>query len=159
MVGAAFTTTLKIIFKGIRALVEILADVIFYFGLYVPILYLIYGAVLHGVFRFELFNLTTDSKLFIFGFAICIAASLLISVKNLIVKPYKRFFKKTHIIEYKNDKKLARDVPEAPKIYKSKVNPGVIVYEYSNRYDLYEEIDGGLEKVETEYKTRKEKRW
>ena len=55
----------------------------------------------------------------------------------------------------KDERKLKRNMPEAPKIYKSRVNPGVIVYEYKNRYDLYEEHNDQLVLVSTEYKKGK----
>ena len=71
----------------------------------------------------------------------------------------KKFFGKSKVVEYGKEQKLSRNAPEAPTIYKSKVNPGVIVYEYSNRFDLYEEDEDGLRLVSTEMKNRRERRW
>lgn len=136
-----------------------LGKLIYYFGLYVPIVYLLYGLVLYYVFGFNGFSLSTDGKLFLFGFCLSLICAVILTVKNIIVRPYQKYFKKSDVVEYGKQQRLKKDAPEAPKIYKSRVNPGVIVYEYANRYDLYEQGDDGLIPVSTEYKSRKERRW
>lgn len=131
---------------------DVVGKTIYYFGLYVPLAYLIYGMVIHFVYDFKCFELTVDGKLYIFGFCLSLLASLIISVKNLIIKPYRKYLKKDDVVEYGIKQRLSKNAPEAPRIYKSKVNPGVIVYEYANRFDLYEQDDLGLRQVATEYK-------
>lgn len=158
LLGASFGGVARVIIKIIKIAVRAIGNAIFYFGLYVPLLFLAFGAVLFGIFRFNPFDLSVDSQLYLFGFALSCVCAVILAVKNLIIHPYYKFIKKTEVVEYK-DKKLSKNAPEAPRIYKSRVNPGIIVYEYSNRYDLYEPVDGGLKPVGTEYKDRKEKRW
>ena len=69
----------------------------------------------------------------------------------------RNYFENSRVIEY-NTKGKSKNLPEAPRIYKSRVNPGVIVYEYENRYDLYEQSDGRLVLVKTEWKKGKGRR-
>ncbi len=156
--GGIITTILRAVFTALQFIAAIIGKTIYYFGLYIPIFYLIYGMVIHFVYDFECFELTVDGKLYIFGLCLSLLASLIISIKNLIVKPYRKYIKKDDVVEYGKTQRLSKNAPEAPRIYKSKVNPGVIVYEYANRYDLYEEDNKGLVQVATEYKkSRKNK--
>lgn len=160
LLGSTATAVLGAVWKGIKFLAEQAGKAIYYFGLYYPLLYVIYGVVLYLVFGLNPFDLTTDGRLYIFGFALSAIACVIQAVKNLIVKPYRKYFKKTDIVEYGKDGKLSKHAPEAPKIYKSKVYPDLIVYEYENRYDLYEETEDGVRYSSTEYKPGvKKKRW
>ena len=138
---------------------ELLGKIIYYFGLYFPIVYSLYGVVLYFVFDFNPFVLDVNGKLFMFGFALSLLAMVIKAVKNLIIRPYKKYFQRSSVVEYGTNQKLSKHAPEAPTIYKSKVNPGIIVYEYSNRFDLYEERDDGLVLVDTEFKEQKGRRW
>ncbi|MEG2273738.1 MAG: hypothetical protein RSC44_00240 [Clostridia bacterium] len=157
--GTAISVVGRVLYQIFKGVIEALAKIMVYFGLYMPTLYLIYGGILQWLMDFMLFDLSVDSMLYIFGFTLSLVCAVIISVKNLIVKPYRKYFAKTDIIEYTNDKKLSKTAPEAPKIYNSKVNLGVVVYEYSNRYDLYEQYNDGLRLVNTEYKRKPSKRF
>lgn len=157
--GSTLTAILGFLLKGAKFVGEMLGKIIYYFGLYFPILYALYGVVLYFAFDFNPFTLDVNGKLFMFGFALSCVAMVIKTVKNLIVKPYKKHFQKSKVVEYGTEQKLSKHAPEAPTIYKSRVNPGIIVYEYDNRFDLYEETDDGLRLVDTEYKHKKGKRW
>jgi hypothetical protein len=157
--GSTLTAILGVVVKGAKFVGEVLGKIIYYFGIYFPILYALYGVVLYFVFDFNPFVLDVNGKLFMFGFALSLLAMVIKAVKNLIIRPYRKYFKKSHVVEYAGEQRLSKNAPEAPTIYKSKVNPGIIVYEYANRFDLYEERDDGLVLVDTEYKDQKGKRW
>ncbi len=157
--GSTVTAVLGVLLKGAKFVGEFVGKLIYYFGLYFPILYALYGVVLYLVFDFNPFLLDVNGKLFMFGFALSLLAMVIKAVKNLIVNPYRKHFQRSHVVEYGKEQKLSKHAPEAPTIYKSKVNPGVIVYEYSNRFDLYEEDEDGLRLVDTEYKEQKGRRW
>ena len=157
--GGTFSAFLSSTIKVLGYIGEFIGRLIYYFGLYFPIVYAIYGVVLYFVFDFNPFVQNVDGKLFMFGFALSCLAMIIKAVKNLIIKPYRKHVKGTSVVEYGSDEKLSKHAPEAPTIYKSKVNPGIIVYEYSNRYDLYEEYEDGLRLVDTEYKEQKGRRW
>ena len=155
-IGAGIVAVLTILWKVIKVIAEVVAKILYYLGLWVPLLYLAYGGILKLIFKeFYLFSADTNSIIYLLGFVLTIIISIIIAVKNLIYKPFKKLFgRKKDVVEYK-DKNLKHDTPEAPKIYKSRVNEGVIVYEYKNRYDLYEERDDKLVLVATEFKDKK----
>ena len=155
-IGAGIVAVLTIFWKVIKVIVEIVAKVIFFLGLWVPLLYLAYGGILKLIYKgFYLLSADTNSIIYLLGFILTIVISIIITIKNLIYRPFKKIFgRKKDVIEYKGDK-LKNDTPEAPKIYKSRVNEGVIVYEYKNRYDLYEEREDKLVLVATEFKDNK----
>ena len=157
--GSTVTAILAVVLKGAKYVGEFVGKLIYYLGLYFPILYALYGVVLYFAFDFNPFVLDVNGKLFMFGFALSCLAMIIKAVKNLIIKPYRKHVKGTSVVEYGSDEKLSKHAPEAPTIYKSKVNPGIIVYEYNNRYDLYEEYEDGLRLVDTEYKEQKGRRW
>ena len=159
ILGGTFSTVMSAVLKALGVVGEFLGKIIYYFGLYFPIAYAIYGVVLYFTFDFNPFIQDVDGKLFMFGFSLSCVAMVIQAVKNIIINPCKKYFSKSKVVEYGKEQKLAKNAPEAPTIYKSKVNPGVIVYEYSNRYDLYEEFEDGLRLVNTEYKGHKGKRW
>ncbi len=167
MVGVSLSSVLRVIFKILKYLVSFIADVLYYFGLYVPLAYLVYGGVLYGVFKFEPFSLSYDSMLYLFGLGLCVIASVILTVKKLIIKPIREAFKKPDLgIKAKDGEERkpssssrSSGAYEAPVIYESKVNPGIIVYEYANRYDLYEQYDDdSLVLVNTEFKDRGRRR-
>ena len=114
------------------------------------IMSLIFGGALYLAYGFNPFGGGVDGNLYIFGLCLSILGAVIITIRNVIIKPIQKYFVDGKVVEYTG--KRHRGAPEPPKIYKSRVNPGITVYEYENRYDLYEEIDGVLEKVSTEFK-------
>ena len=123
------------------------------FGLYVPAGYLAYGAVLYLAFGFGLFERSVDGALYIFGFALCFGCSAVITVRRLRTKPLKDLLR-VAAEEYAG-KRRSKNAPEVPRIYRSRVNRGVTVYEYADRYDLYAKRGKGLALVKTEWKKDK----
>lgn len=150
LLGGIVATVLEAAGKIIAFVLVRAAKAIRIFGLYVPIAYLLYGAVLYLVFDFGLFVKSVDGGLYSLGFALSLLCSVIITVRHLIVKPLREHFG-GEVIEYES-KRRSKHTPEAPKIYRSRVNPGIIVYEYANRYDLYEKRGDGLTHVKTEWK-------
>jgi hypothetical protein len=155
LIGSTLTTVAVAVWRVIKVVGGIIAKVIYYFGLHAPLFYILYGLILKATLGLDMFGSGTDSRLYMLGFLLSIVLGGVLLVRNLLVKPYRKFFKRTGVVEYGGKQRLSPTAPEAPKIYKSKVNAGIIVYEYKNRYDLYEKMrDGSLEKVGTEMKKR-----
>ena len=157
-IGAGIVAILTIFWKIIKLVAEVIAKLVIYLGLWAPLLYLAYGGILMLIYKgFHMFSMDTNSIIYFVGLILCLIISVIITIKNLILKPFKKIFGRKDVIKYgdKDERKLKRNMPEAPKIYKSRVNPGVIVYEYKNRYDLYEEHNNQLVLVSTEYKKGK----
>ena len=122
-------------------------------GLYVPAAYLAYGAALYLAFGFGLFERSVDGALYIFGFVLSFGCSAVITVRRLRTKPLKDLLR-VAAEEYAGNRRI-KNAPEVPRIYRSRVNRGVTVYEYADRYDLYEKRGKGLALVKTEWKKDK----
>ena len=153
ILGLVAGRVFSVVWMILELVFTVIAKVIIYFGLYFPMLSLIFGGVLFLIFDFNPFGGGVDSNLYVFGLCLSFVCALGVTVRNIIIKPIQKYFIDSKVIEYTG--KRHKNAPEAPKIYKSKVNPGIIVYEYENRYDLYEEENGELYKVSTEYKDRR----
>ena len=151
--GGVLSGVLGVAVKVLLRILNYAAKVICTFGLYIPMAYLLYGAVLWFAFGFGLFEASVDGRLYIFGFALSVGCAVVITVRKLIVKPLKDYFR-GEVIEY-DAKRSSPHTPEAPKIYRSRVDRGIIAYEYANRYDLYEQRGNGLALVKTEWKKNK----
>ena len=119
------------------------------FGLYVPAVYLAYGAVLYLAFGFGLVERSVDGALYIFGFVLCFGCSAVIAFRRLRTKPLKDLLR-VAAEEYAG-KRRSKNALEVPRIYRSRVNRGVTVYEYV----LYEKRGRGLALVKTEWKKDK----
>ena len=87
MLALAAFGALKLMYTVIKQVIKVTARVIVYFGLYIPFFYFIVGAVFVGLgyFRFEV--LTIDAILFYVGMALCLACSVLITIRTYAQKP------------------------------------------------------------------------
>lgn len=139
--GTVLRTAIHIIGIGIR----FISAVLLFFGLYLPFFYLIYGLLLYLLTEFRPFDLSADSQLYILGLVLTVIGSVIISVRHLILEPL------TSLVEYADRK----NKPEQPLIYRSNVMPDLIIYEYTNRYDVYRDINGRLSYLRTEGKGRR----
>lgn len=151
--GGALSTLLGIVARVLWRVLKLAAKAMLTFGLYIPAAYLVYGAVLYFAFGFPLFEASVNGRLYAFGFALSLGCAVAVTVRKLIVKPLRDYFR-GGVIEYEGGSGGPR-TPEAPKIYRSRVERGIIVYEYSDRYDLYEERADGLVLVGRERKKDK----
>ncbi len=231
-------TVIKLIFKLLAVIVKVLASLIVFFGLYIPLFYGVFGIVLLATTEFSFGGAGTDQILYYVGFGLCCVASVIISIRNLIVRPLSAVF--APLTEYREEVRRARQgmrqdrdgeqgdprayrdyrdeegygrpsygepypqryqedrrpydggyrphapyyeaprssyerpdypredrpqggfapyreenyapAPERPLIYYSKRRPGVLVKEYSDRFELFEEADGSRRYIGTEYK-------
>ena len=154
--GAALPNAIKAITSALEAVVTFILKLIVYLGLYIPLAYLLYGGIIWLTLDVELFDLSVNSSLYLVGLGLSILASIVLTIRSGIGRIIKMKESKS-VVQYQGKK--SRSAPEAPKIYHSRVNRGIIVYEYENRFDLYEKDGGRLVFVGTEYKSKKEKRW
>lgn len=243
-------TVIKLIFKLLAVLVKVLASLLVFFGLYIPLFYGVFGIVLLATTEFTFGGTGTDQVLYYVGFGLCCVAAVIISVRNLIVRPLSAVF--APFTEYREEVRRARQgmkkdeeegagapksyrdprgydprygqqdgyppygeqysdryadgqpygdyrphapyyesprapyeeppayrreetspqggyvpyreedygrnsrpyapIPERPLIYYSKRRPGVLVKEYSDRFELFEEAEGTRRYIGTEYK-------
>lgn len=140
--GLAGAGILRAAWRLTRFVCKWIATVIMYFGLYIPGLYLVYGIVLHFTLGVRLFDFSTDSQLYLLGMVLCLTASAIIAVRHLVIAPIKS------VLKFRD----RHAVPEQPLVYRSEVNPSLIIYEYDSRYDVYRIINGRLTFLRSEAK-------
>ncbi len=85
---------LKIIFWILKFIVTILGEIIVFFGLYVPIVYAILGAILARFTTFSLTEPSTDLNLFFLGLGLCGVCAIIITIRNFVIRPFKTVFGK-----------------------------------------------------------------
>ncbi|MBQ2714427.1 MAG: hypothetical protein IJF76_02220 [Clostridia bacterium] len=167
IVATGIFFVLKFIFWLLKCIVTVLGDFIIFFGLYIPGLYLIFGALLVRFSNFSFTTPSTDLNLFFMGLGLSVLCAVIITIRNLVVKPFKAVFGKTKEKTKENIKsrprfKKSEDKPRRqeennspyPLIYRSEIYPEITVHEYEDRFDLYRDSDDELGKkfVRTEYK-------
>lgn len=146
LLGFAGGAAIKTIFRVINLVLRFLANVLLFFGLYIPFIYLIFGLLLKITLGLDLFNFAdTNAQLYLLGMLLCIVCSVIISARNLITKPI------ASLLAFADK----RNEPEKPLIYRSRVMPELTVYEYKDRYDLFREINGRLVFYRTEIKRKR----
>lgn len=168
----------KAIYHIAKFLLTIIANLLFYFGLWIPAIYMIICGILMLTGSLDPTVLSTNTILFYIGLALTLIGSVIITVRNLIVKPIhqmlesgraKRELKERKLAEKKQKlyeknpvkyfKKYEGGMPHKshpyynpnisrkgfvpPKIYRSKNNPSIIVHEYANHFDVFQEYPNG----------------
>lgn len=159
---------LKILWWILKSVVHVLGEIIVFFGLYVPGLYLIFGATLSKFTGFDLTIASVDRTLFFWGLFLCLVCSAIITIRKLIIAPFKTAFsnfrsrtkkrvvgsKPQYAPSYDNDKPRRDTNYIAPLVYRSRTYPEITVHEYPDRFELFRDSgDGmGLKYFKTEYK-------
>ncbi len=84
LLGLAIVIALKILYKVVRATIKALANIIVFFGLYIPFFYGVYGVcmILWGGLNLDVVCLETT--LFYIGFALSCACSVVITIRSRI---------------------------------------------------------------------------
>lgn len=88
--GAVFLV--KIIIWLFRVIIRALGEIIVFFGLYVPGLYLLFGAILSKYLGFDLNAMGTERTLYLVGIALCFLCSALITLRKLVLTPISTVF-------------------------------------------------------------------
>ncbi len=156
----------KVVFSIIRLTILVIWKVLKVTGLILPALYALIGVVLYLLVGFNPF-LFKDGPMFVecvlyaIGFALSGLAALMISIKNLILKPMKNFkdgYKSTLKKDGEKSENGLQNIKveepkstniEKPKVYFSEMQ-NRLVHEYKDRFEVFivkgkEQI---LEKVE-----------
>lgn len=81
---------LRVLFKAIGGLFKLLFKAIIMLGLWVPILYALFGVILHYTLGFEPFDFSTFSTFYIVGGIVCIVIVVIISAYNVFINPLKK---------------------------------------------------------------------
>ena len=107
MVSIIIWTIIKLVFKLLAVIVKVLASLIIFFGLYIPLFYGVFGIVLLATTEFTFGGTGTDQVLYYVGFGLCCVASVIISIRNLIVRPLSAVF--APLMEYRDEVRKARE--------------------------------------------------
>ncbi len=232
---------LKLVFKLLKSVIQVLSSLIVFLGLYIPLFYVFFGLILLATTDFTFGGTGTDQMLYYIGLGLCCVASAIITIRNLLIRPISSVFaafrkedaparsrsyrdrddeydrKRRYAFEdegtqraeyrrrdgacfYREEDDYAYDGPsyrdrsfyqkrnerfpedrvdgytsvrekysshssdmsyretdrnigaERPLIYYSKRRPGVLVKEYSDRFELFSEDRNGQRYLGTEYK-------
>ncbi len=145
MVSIIIWTIIKLVFKLLAVIVKVLASLIIFFGLYIPLFYGVFGIILLATTEFTFGGAGTDQVLYYIGFGLCCVASVIISIRNLIVRPLSTVF--APFVEYRDEVRKARDGmrkrdgeegsdgPRDPRAYDPRYGQGYPPYgEYPQQY-------------------------
>ena len=114
ILGLVAGRVFSVVWMVLELVFTVIAKIIIYFGLYFPILSLIFGGVLFLIFDFNPFGGGVDSNLYVFGLCLSFVCALVVTVRNIIIKPIQKYFIDSKVIEYTG--KRHKNAPEAPKI-------------------------------------------
>ena len=169
--GPAFFVLIKSLFYFLHKLISFL-------GLWAPGIYCLFGVVLYFGFSFNPFEGDPNSALFVTGFAITCISAVIITGRNLLVRPFlyirekvvgsdndikpdEFFIDKSNARKRKTDaetlirRKAAGELKRAderPLVYYSKIEPDTLVHEYSDRFEVFRVRNGKPYIYKIEYK-------
>lgn len=192
------TGIVRAIYKVLEVVAIIILELLVYFGLWIPTVYMIITGICMLTGNLDLSQYNVSTIIFYIGLALCLLGSLVITIRHLILNPIsqiiderkiKKEFKHNQEIEkqkmlyekdpakyyakyegqaphpshpvYRQDQKERREnMP--PIVYRSNVNPSIIVHEYKDYFDVYREDSHGnvvridiREKLVEDNKTKK----
>ncbi len=153
---------IKILFWLFKIIVRAVGEIIVFFSLYIPGLYLLVGAFLSKFAGFDINAPGLDRTLFLIGIVLCVLCSLILTIRKLIITPFKTAFsgvarrtKKEFSSrpEFKEEeRKIISSNSPYPLEYRSKIYPDIKVREWSDRFELYKHDGEGEKLYKIEYK-------
>ena len=91
-IGVAVWAALKGAAKLLKILITLLTEIVIFFGLYIPLFYLLFGLILLATTTFTLGGSGTNQIIYYVGLGASCLASAIISIRNLFVKPLSALF-------------------------------------------------------------------
>lgn len=170
MSGTVIGSMVRFFLAGTQLLIKIILQLILYLGLWIPGMYVLFGVILYYTLSFNPLDLQLEGQLYFSGLAACILCSIIITVRNIIVKPISSIYRgpKTPAISAREEAESGRDedlnnqeksarygkrhsyeIPR-PSIYYSIIEEDTLIHEYEDRFEIYkvEENKARLERVE-----------
>lgn len=114
---AIFAWIIKAVIKIAKILLHVIAYMLLYFGLWIPAIYMIICGILMLTGGLNISVLDTNTILFYIGLALTLIGSLIISVRNLIVKPIKQIIESE---KAKRELQQRKDADKRQKMYEKK---------------------------------------
>lgn len=108
--SASLITLLKGLIKLVNVIITIIARIMLLLGLWVPFFYIVISVILMLSFKTNILSMTGYKYLYIIGLILCIIISVIITVRNLLLKPIKELINYRKVqLEYDKRKAEARE--------------------------------------------------
>ena len=113
-ITAILAWVIKAIYHIVKVVLYIVAYLLLYFGLWIPAIYMLICGILMLTGGLDLAVLNSNTILFYIGLAITLTGSLIISIRNLIVKPVKQIAESN---KAKRELQAKKDASKRQKMY------------------------------------------
>lgn len=108
--SASLITLLKGLIKLVNVIITIIARIMLLLGLWVPFFYIVISVILMLSFKTNILSMTGYNYLYIIGLILCIIISVIITIRNLLLKPIKELINYRKVqLEYDKRKAEARE--------------------------------------------------
>ena len=91
-IGVAVWAALKGAAKLLKILITLLTEIVIFFGLYIPLFYLLFGLILLATTTFSLGGTGTDQIIYYVGLGASCIAAVIIAIRNSLVRPLSAIF-------------------------------------------------------------------
>lgn len=116
-ITAILAWVIKAIYKVVKVVLYCLAYILLYFGLWIPAIYMLICGILMLTGGLNLSIINANTILFYIGLAVTLIGSLIISVRNLIIKPIKQIIESE---KAKRELQERKDASKRQKMYEKK---------------------------------------
>lgn len=108
--SASLITLLKGLIKLVNVIITIIARIMLLLGLWVPFFYIVISVILMLSFKTNILSIEGYNYLYIIGMILCIIISVIITIRNLLLKPIKELINYRKVqLEYDKRKAEARE--------------------------------------------------
>lgn len=108
--SASLITLLKGLIKLVNVIITIIARIMLLLGLWVPFFYIVISIIIMLSFKTNILSMTGYNYLYIIGLILCIIISVIITIRNLLLKPIKELINYRKVqLEYDKRKAEARE--------------------------------------------------
>lgn len=149
---------LKLVYTVVKETIKVLAQIIVYFGLYVPFFYFVTGLVLVSMGYFSFDVVDVDSILYYVGLCMCGVCSVVITIKSRQRDSFSSVVRgsaeKIKTAKREINEKKDVDTPVIAE-YHSEDHPELFIEEHSDKFVVYLDNGSELKLLRVEYKTRR----
>ena len=132
--GIFMTALMKTIMKVLQVISLILLNLIVYFGLWIPLIYMIISGILMLTGGLDLTVMNSNTVIFYCGLSLCFVGSIIITIRHLIVTPIKEMM---DVSEARRKIKDKADLEREKKLYHSDPGKYFIKYEGQMPHDSH----------------------
>lgn len=167
--GSVLGSILRFIFVGLQLFFKIIFRLLWFLGLWIPGVYIIFGVALHYIFGFNPLDWELEGQLYFSGLIACAVCSIVITIRNIIIKPVKSVYKGYKKPVWKKEKEqqpikkeeikipnkdIAKEETEKtrPSIYYSTIEENTLIHEFEDRFEIYRIEDNKAKLERVEYK-------